>query len=84
MGRTIPSFRIASVLEEKKWRSFPNSLDKSDRKIFDKMLSCLSALTQVAEANKQKIKGLELALRSVKSVSDDIGNEELSQSAVTV
>ena len=37
MGRTIPSFRIASSLEEKEWKSFRNSLDKSDRKIFDDM-----------------------------------------------
>jgi hypothetical protein len=39
MGRTIPSFRIASSLEEKEWKSFRNSLDKSDRKIFDEMFS---------------------------------------------
>ncbi len=39
MGRTIPSFRIASVMEEKEWKPFRNSLDKSDRKIFDDMFS---------------------------------------------
>jgi hypothetical protein len=39
MGRTIPSFRIASLLEEKEWKSFRNSLDKSDRKIFDEIFS---------------------------------------------
>jgi len=39
MGRTVPSFRIASVIEEKEWKSFRNSLDKSDRKIFDQMFS---------------------------------------------
>ncbi len=39
MGRTIPSFRIASLLEEKEWKSFRNSLDKSDRKFFDEMFS---------------------------------------------
>jgi hypothetical protein len=39
MGRTIPSFRIASSLEEKEWKPFRNSLDKSDRKIFDEMFS---------------------------------------------
>ena len=39
MGRTIPSFRIASLLEEKEWKPFRNSLDKSDRKIFDEMFS---------------------------------------------
>jgi hypothetical protein len=39
MGRTIPSFRIASSLEEKECKSFRNSLDKSDREIFDEMFS---------------------------------------------
>ena len=39
MGRTIPSFRIASVIEEKEWKSFRNCLDKSDRKTFDQMFS---------------------------------------------
>ena len=39
MGRTIPSFRIASVMEEMEWRPFRNSLDKSDRKKFDQMFS---------------------------------------------
>ncbi|MGB6593665.1 MAG: hypothetical protein WBE68_19365 [Candidatus Nitrosopolaris sp.] len=39
MGRTIPSFRIASVMEEKEWRQFRNALDKSDRKKFDQMFS---------------------------------------------
>jgi hypothetical protein len=39
MGRTIPSFRIASSIEEKEWKSFRNSLDKSDKKIFDDMIS---------------------------------------------
>ena len=39
MGRTIPSFRIASVMEEMEWRVFSNSLDKSDRKKFDEMFS---------------------------------------------
>ena len=39
MGRTIPHFRIASVMEEKEWKPFRNSLDKSDRKKFDQMFS---------------------------------------------
>jgi hypothetical protein len=37
MGRTIPSFRIASVMEENEWKRFRKRLDKSDRKIFDDM-----------------------------------------------
>jgi hypothetical protein len=39
MGRTIPSFRLASVEEEREWKVFRNSLDKSDRRIFDEMFS---------------------------------------------
>jgi hypothetical protein len=39
MGRTIPSFRIAGIIEEKEWKSFRNSLVKSERKIFDDMFA---------------------------------------------
>jgi len=39
MGRTIPSFRLASGKEEREWKVFRNALDKSDRRIFDQMFS---------------------------------------------
>ena len=39
MGRTIPSYRIASEIEIWKWKPFRKLLDKQDRKIFDEMLS---------------------------------------------
>jgi hypothetical protein len=39
MGRTIPSFRLASGEEEREWKIFRDALDKSDRKIFDEMFS---------------------------------------------
>ena len=39
MGRTIPSYRIASEIEILKWRPFRKLLDKQDRKIFDEMFS---------------------------------------------
>jgi hypothetical protein len=39
MGRTMPSFRIASEMERWKWRPFRHALDKKDRKVFDEMLS---------------------------------------------
>jgi len=39
MGRTIPSFRLASGEEEREWKVFRNALDKSDRKKFDEMFS---------------------------------------------
>jgi hypothetical protein len=42
MGRTIPSFRIASIEEERKeWKKFRQALDKQDRKIFDDMFSII-------------------------------------------
>ena len=37
MGRTIPSFRMASAEEQKEWKSFRKALDKSDKKAFDHM-----------------------------------------------
>jgi uncharacterized protein YecE (DUF72 family) len=41
MGRTIPSFRIASVTEESEWKSFRNSLDKTDRKKCFRLHTCI-------------------------------------------
>jgi hypothetical protein len=39
MGRTIPSYRIASEIEIWKWKPFRKLLDKQDRKKYDEMLS---------------------------------------------
>lgn len=39
MGRTIPSFRIASVMEKEEWKAFRKALDKEDRKVFDDMFA---------------------------------------------
>ena len=39
MGRTIPSYRIASQIKIWKWRPFRKALDKRDRKVFGEMLS---------------------------------------------
>jgi hypothetical protein len=39
MRRTIPSFRIASVLEEKTWKEYRKFLNVNDRKIFDNMFA---------------------------------------------
>jgi len=39
MGRTIPSYRLAAEIERSKWKTFGQSLDKKDRKEFDKMFS---------------------------------------------
>lgn len=39
MGRTVPSYRIATEMEKNKWKIFRERLDKSDRKKFDEMFS---------------------------------------------
>jgi hypothetical protein len=44
MGRTVPSFRIALAMKERRWKPFRNALDKSDRKKFDEMLFNIARL----------------------------------------
>ena len=39
MGRTIPSYRLASESERRKWKIFREQLDISERKMFDEMMS---------------------------------------------
>ena len=39
MGRTVPSYRLASDREERKRKVFREKLDKSERKTFDEMFS---------------------------------------------
>jgi hypothetical protein len=39
MGRTIPSFRRTAEIERAKWNLFRQELDKSERKMFDEMMS---------------------------------------------
>ena len=39
MGRTIPLFRIATVLEEKNWKEYRKFLNINDRKIFDNLFA---------------------------------------------
>ena len=53
MGKTIPSFRIANIIEDKEWKSFRNSLDQSDRKIFEQMFS-VAHLYNSASSNTAK------------------------------
>jgi hypothetical protein len=60
MGRTIPSFRLASVEEEREWKVFRNALDKSDGKIFDEIFSIPRSLIKEAKET------LKLANRELK------------------
>jgi len=39
MGRTIPSYRLAPERESRKWKIFRQELDKSEKKLFDEMMS---------------------------------------------
>ncbi|HZA69234.1 MAG TPA: hypothetical protein VE548_05985 [Nitrososphaeraceae archaeon] len=39
MGRTVPSYRLASDIEKRKWKIFREQLDNSERKLFDEMMS---------------------------------------------
>lgn len=39
MGRTVPSYRLASEREKRKWKSFREALDKSERKAYDEMMN---------------------------------------------
>ena len=39
MGRTVPSYRIATEIERTKWKPFRQALSKKDKKMFDEMMS---------------------------------------------
>ena len=39
MGRTTPSYRLASERERRKWKIFREQFDKSERPLFDEMMS---------------------------------------------
>ena len=64
MGRTIPSFRLASVEEQREWKVFRIALDKSDRRIFDEMLSISHLYNSVCSyaANPIRIRPIFMAI----------------------
>jgi hypothetical protein len=64
MGRTIPSFRIASEMERWKWRPFRNALGKKDKKIFDEMFS-YSRLYNSACSNACRLVLIHVILMSI-------------------
>ena len=39
MGRTVPSFRLAQMHEEREWSEFRRTLSKQDKKAFDEMFA---------------------------------------------
>jgi len=39
MSRTVPAYRLVSERERRKWKFFREQLDKSERKLFDEMMT---------------------------------------------
>jgi len=64
MGRTTPSFRLACIAEELRWRKFRSRLSRDDRKKFDQMFST-SRLYNSACANSARPIVLECIIMSI-------------------
>ena len=64
MGRTIPSFRIASKMEYAEWKNFRRALPKADRKLFDDVfsLSVLYNSACVCCANPVRIRPIIMSI----------------------
>ena len=86
MGRTIPSFRIASVMEKEEWKCFRKALDKKDRKIFDDMfeISILYNSACIYSAKYVRIHPIFMSIifhhyRQLVKISGQIDQEESSK-----
>jgi hypothetical protein len=64
MGRTVPSYRIATEMEKAKWKPFRQMLNKNDKKLFDQML-CYPNLYNSAGSNAVRPVLLEPILMSI-------------------
>ncbi|MGV8106857.1 MAG: hypothetical protein ACP5OH_03695 [Nitrososphaerota archaeon] len=64
MGRTVPSYRIASEWERNKWKIFRQQLNKKDKKLFDKMLD-YSRLYNSAGSNASRAQLIHPILMSI-------------------
>jgi hypothetical protein len=64
MGRTVPSYRIATEMEKAKWKPFRQMLNKNDKKLFDQML-CYPKLHNSAGSNAVRPVVLEPILMSI-------------------
>lgn len=53
MVRTVPSYRLASDREKRKWKLFREQLDKSETKMFDEMMD-ISRVYNVAGVSSCK------------------------------
>lgn len=64
MGRTIPSYRIATEIERNKWKIFRQQLNKKDKKKFDEMLD-YSRLYNSAGSNATRSQLIHPILMSI-------------------
>ena len=64
MGRTVPSYRMATEMEKAKWKPFRQMLNKKDKKLFDQML-CYPNLYNSAGSNAVRPVLLEPILMSI-------------------
>jgi hypothetical protein len=84
MGRTIPSFRLASVEEQREWKVFRNALDKSHRKIFDEMFSQLYNSLCSYAANPVRIRPIFMSImlhhyKQLRKLSKEIDQERIKR-----
>ena len=64
MGRTVPSYRIATEMEKARWKPFRQMLNKNDKKLFDQML-CYPNLYNSAGSNAVRPVLLEPIIMSI-------------------
>ena len=64
MGRTIPSYRIATEMERSKWKIFKQQLNKKDKKMFDEMFD-YSRLYNSAGSNASRPQLIHPILMSI-------------------
>ena len=64
MGRTIPSYRIATEIERNKWKIFRQRLNKKYKKLFDQMLD-YSRLYNSAGSNASRPQLIHPVLMSI-------------------
>ena len=64
MGRTIPSYRVATEIEKAKWKPFRQMLNRKDKKLFDQML-CYPQLYNSAGSNAFRPVLLEPIIMSI-------------------
>ena len=64
MGRTIPSYRIATEIERSKWKIFREKLNKKDRKLLDQMFD-YSRLYNSAGSNATRSQLIHPILMSI-------------------